>query len=292
MALNIIKNYLTKNTCYTKAQRRPVEGLMLHSIGCPQPKASVLMNNYNSPNTGGVCVHGFIDGNDGTVYQTLPWEYRAGHCGYGSKGSANNTHIAVEMCEPACIKYTSGSNFTCSDKAAAKAVAKRTYEAAVELFAYLCKLYNLDPLADGVIISHREGYSRGIASNHGDPEHLWNGLGMGYTMSGFRRDVAAAMLPELKPGMKVRLTRRIPLRSGVSTAKKKAGYVKYSALKSDVARKKCRKTVKGNAVMKKGRKVVVQGVKTDWKGDVWMKVKIGGAWLPVVVGGKYRVTNA
>jgi hypothetical protein len=56
--------------------------------------------------------------------------------------------------------------------ATAKAVAKRTYEAAVELFAMLCKKYSLDPLADGVVISHREGHSRGIASNHGDPEHL------------------------------------------------------------------------------------------------------------------------
>ena len=34
---------------------------------------------------------------------------------------------------------------------------KKTYEAAVELFAYLCKLYGLNPTADGVIISHREG---------------------------------------------------------------------------------------------------------------------------------------
>ena len=97
------------------------------------------------------------------------------------------------MCEPACIKYTSGSNFTCSDKAAAKAVAKRTYEAAVELFAMLCKKYSLDPLADGAIISHREGHSRGIASNHGDPEHLWTQLGTGYTMDGFRKAVKAAM---------------------------------------------------------------------------------------------------
>ena len=86
--------------------------------------------------------------------------------------------IGVEMCEPACIKYTSGANFICADTAAAKAVAKRTYEAAVELFAMLCKIFHLDPLADGVIISHREGHSRGVASNHGDPEHLWNQLHM------------------------------------------------------------------------------------------------------------------
>ena len=63
----------------------------------------------------------------------------------------------------------------------------------VELFAMLCKKYSLNPLADGVIISHKEGSSRGIASNHGDPEHLWNGLGMGYTMDGFRKAVAAAI---------------------------------------------------------------------------------------------------
>ena len=32
-----------------------------------------------------------------------------------------------------------------------------------------------------------------MASNHADPELLWNTYGMGYTMDGFRRDVAAAM---------------------------------------------------------------------------------------------------
>jgi hypothetical protein len=77
--------------------------------------------------------------------------------------------------------------------ATAKAVAKRTYETAAELFAMLCKKYSLDPLADGVVISHKEGHSRGIASNHGDPEHLWTQLGMGYTMDGFRKAVKAAM---------------------------------------------------------------------------------------------------
>ena len=44
-----------------------------------------------------------------------------------------------------------------------------------------------------MIVSHREGHARGIASNHGDPEHLWNGLGTGYTMNGFRKAVKAAM---------------------------------------------------------------------------------------------------
>ena len=195
--MKLVKSILTKNPCYTAGRKITVKGLMLHSVGCPQPKASVFINSWNSPSYSNACVHGFIDGNDGTVYQTLPWNHRGWHCGSGSRGSGNNTHIGVEMCEPACIKYTSGSNFTCANLSAARAVAKRTYEAAVELFAMLCKEYDLNPLADEVIISHAEGHKRGIASNHGDPEHLWRQLGMGYTMDVFRKDVKAAMEEEI-----------------------------------------------------------------------------------------------
>ena len=193
MTMKLVESILTRNPCYTAGRKITVKGLMLHSVGCPQPKASVFISSWNSPSHDTSCVHGFIDGNDGTVYQTLPWNHRGWHCGSGSKGSGNNTHIGVEMCEPACIRYTAGSNFTCSNLAEARSVAERTYGAAVELFAMLCRKYSLDPLADGVIISHREGHGRGIASNHGDPEHLWTQLGMGYTMDSFRKAVRAAM---------------------------------------------------------------------------------------------------
>ena len=191
--MKLVESILTKNPCYTAGRTITVKGLMLHSVGCSQPKAQAFINAWDSASYDRACVHGFIDGNDGTVYQTLPWNHRGWHCGSGSNGSANNTHIGVEMCEPACINYTGGSSFTCSDLTTAKASAKRTYEAAVELFAMLCEKYSLNPLGDGVILSHKEGHSRGIASNHGDPEHLWNGLGMGYTMDTFRKAVKAKM---------------------------------------------------------------------------------------------------
>lgn len=191
--MKLVQSIMTKNPCYTAGRKITVKGLMLHSVGCPQPNASVFIKNWNTPSYGTACVHGFIDGNDGTVYQTLPWNHRGWHCASGPKGSGNNTHIGVEMCEPASIRYTGGSGFTCSNLSAARTSVKKTYEAAVELFAYLCKLYGLNPTADGVIISHREGHARGIASNHGDPEHLWNGLGMGYTMNTFRKDVKEKM---------------------------------------------------------------------------------------------------
>ena len=191
--MKLVESILTRNPCYTAGRKITVKGLMLHSVGCPQPKASAFISSWNSPAHDSSCVHGFIDGEDGTAYQTLPWNHRGWHCGSGSRGSGNNTHIGVEMCEPACIRYTAGSNFTCSDVAAARAVAERTYGTAVELFAMLCEKYGLDPLADGAVISHREGCARGIASNHGDPEHLWAQLGLRYTMDGFRKAVKAAM---------------------------------------------------------------------------------------------------
>ena len=188
--MEITKSILTKNPCYKAGKTIKVKGLILHSVGCPQPSAMVFAKSWNTSNKN-VCVHGFIDGNTGKVYQTLPWNHRGWHCG----GKANDTHIGIEMCEPNCIKYTSGSNFTCSDKAMATAIVERTYKSAVELFAHLCTEFALNPIEDGVILSHSEGYRRGLSSNHGDPEHLWKGLKLPYTMDGFRADVKAAMNP-------------------------------------------------------------------------------------------------
>lgn len=192
MKIKIIESYLTRNPRYTDGVTINVEGLMLHSVGCPQPKASAFVSSWNNPNFI-LAVHAFVDGLTGDVYNTLPWNRRAYHCGSGPKGSGNRNYIAVEMCEPASIRYTSGANFICTNLADARAVAKMTYASAVQLFAQLCKKYNLDPKKDGVILSHREGHARGIASNHGDPEHIWQGLSLGYTMDGFRADVAKTL---------------------------------------------------------------------------------------------------
>lgn len=197
--MTIIQQYTTKNPCYKNANKINVKGLMLHSVGCPQPKAQVFVNNFNS-SSACTAVHAFIDANDGTVYQTLPWDYKAWHCGVRTKGgpSANATHIGIELCEPKQIKYTAGSRFTYTDKnlPEAKKAVETTYKSAVLLFSKLCNDYNLDPLKDGVIISHKEGYDRGIASGHADVNHLWEGLKIGYTMDGFRKDVKAELTKE------------------------------------------------------------------------------------------------
>lgn len=186
--MELIESILTRNPCYTAGKKIAVKGLVLHSVGCPQPSAEVFVKRLNSPDAK-VCVHAFIDAESGRVYQTLPWNYKAWHCG----GTANSTHIGVEMCEPSCIKYTGGATFSCSDTQRAKETVMRTLHTAAELFASLCTQYGLNPLADGVIISHKEGHDRGVASGHGDPDHLFSQLCMDYSMDDFRRAVAAAM---------------------------------------------------------------------------------------------------
>ena len=103
-------------------------------------------NDWNRPGLP-VCVHAFLGKKAGggiAVYQTLPWEVQAWHCGR----SGNRTHLAFEICEDGL-----------DDRAYFTAV----YREAVELTAYLCRRFGLDPLADGVVLDHAEGNRRGIA---------------------------------------------------------------------------------------------------------------------------------
>jgi len=109
--------------------------------------------------------------------QTLPWDHRGWHVGDGQSGrSTNDTHISFEICE---------------DELTDPVYFQQAYQTAVELTAMLCQQFGLDPLADGVVICHQDGYRREIASNHGDvynwfPKH-------GKTMDDFRADVARVM---------------------------------------------------------------------------------------------------
>lgn len=188
--MNVIQSILTKNPCFQVGRTISVKGLMLHSVGCAQPNAAVFLSAWNSANYSSACVHAFIDGNTGDVYQTLPWNMRGWHAGT----PANDSYIGVEMCEPppSALKYTNnGTSLDILDAAAARAVVQRTYRSVVELFASLCRQFQLDPLRDGVILSHKEGALRGIATAHGDPEHLWCKFGL--TMDQFRKDVDAAL---------------------------------------------------------------------------------------------------
>ena len=190
--MQIIRKYLTNSDCYKAGRTIQVKGIMLHSVGCPQPKAAPFMNNWNKSGAN-ACVHAIIEPS-GTIYQLLPWNHRGWHGG----STSNNTHIGVEMTEPSTIRYTGGASWVeTGDGSNTKTHILATYKYAVELFAYLCKQYNLNPVEDGVILSHSEGHARGIASNHGDVEHIWKKYGL--SMNQFRKDVKAAMGTGGKP---------------------------------------------------------------------------------------------
>ena len=188
--MRLRKQYLTKNDCYRAGRTIRPQGVMVHSTGSNNPSVAryvpgddvIGRNQYgNDWDRPGLekCAHAFVgrfaDGLVGTV-QTLPWNRRGWHCGRGKNGSANDTHISFEICEDGL-----------EDASYFKAV----YQEAVELTAMLCREHNLDPLADGVVICHKEGYHRGIASNHGDVLHWFPKFGK--TMDDFRADVARWM---------------------------------------------------------------------------------------------------
>ena len=60
--MRITEHFLTKNPCYTAGRKITVRGLMLHSVGCPQPNAQVFVRSWNRADFRDACVHAFIDG--------------------------------------------------------------------------------------------------------------------------------------------------------------------------------------------------------------------------------------
>lgn len=189
--MELTQQLLTRNDCYQAGRTIAPQGVMVHSTGVAQPDVNVFLRTWNVPDYP-ACVHAFV--HKGGVTQTLPWTCRGWHAGTGTSGrSANNTHLSFEMCEPAGHTYNGGT-MVGYDPAKNAAYFAAMYQNAVALCAMLCKTYDLDPLADGVLICHSEGYARGIASNHADvmqwfPKH-------GKSMDTLRADVARALEEE------------------------------------------------------------------------------------------------
>lgn len=196
MALNIIKNYLTKNRCYQQAVKRTPIGIQLHTIGCAQGTAQSVADYWNQSAVS-ACVHYIVDcDTPGKVLATLPEEYYA----WADAGYGNRNLITFEICESDHMKYTGGADYTVTDQAKFKADILRGYQTAVLLCADICGRHGWNPtakLSSGLylISSHDEGRRAGLSSAHVDPTHVWNPLGL--TMDQFRKDVALAMTGEM-----------------------------------------------------------------------------------------------
>ena len=187
MEHNLTQQFLTENDCYRAGRTITPKGVMVHSTGVAQPDPEVFIRRWNKP---GVekGVHAFVA--EDRVIQTPPWIIRGWHAGTGKRGSANNTHISFECCEPAGHTYR-GGEMVDYDVAANQGYFDRLYHNAVLLTALLCRQYNLNPLQPGVVLCHAEGHQAGIASDHADVLHWWPRHGV--TMDDFRRAVWARL---------------------------------------------------------------------------------------------------
>jgi len=198
--MKLVTTYMTQNGLYDTRYSMRVRGLMFHSLGIPIDSPAEMYARWNKPEYRKASIHGFVGAEEVRIVEPCMEHprtaMRAWHSASGANGRADETHLGFEMCEPSCIKYTHGAAFTCSDVPAAAAFVWKSTRNMAELFAKLCRFHGLDPLKDGVILSHAEAHKRGLASNHGDPGHLWKQLGMDYGMDQFREDVAQLMKEE------------------------------------------------------------------------------------------------
>lgn len=220
---------LTESRCYNRTSKMKVKGVLWHSTAADNttirryvqpskndPKYDELMaligknaynNDWNDPNLK-VCVHAFIGTlKDDTItsVQTLPWDLACYGCGSGSRGSCNDGWIQFEICE---------------DDLTNKSYFDKVYKEACELTAYLCKLYDLDPMAmttyNGyevpVVLCHKDANTYKMGSNHGDVMHWFKKYNK--TMDDVRKDVAKLM------GVSVSATAPTPDNSKPSTSSK------------------------------------------------------------------------
>lgn len=204
----------TNSTCYKGTQPMKVLGVLWHSTGANNPT----LKRYVQPTDGCADYDKMISligknkyGNDwnhvdrqaglnawigqladGTVaaVQTMPWDYRPWGCGKGTKGSCNDGWIQFEICE---------------DDLTSKEYFDKVYKEAVELTAYLCKMYKLDPKGTvefngvkvPVILCHSDSYKLKLGSNHSDVYSWFNKFGK--TMDDVRSAVADLLKPQDAP---------------------------------------------------------------------------------------------
>jgi N-acetylmuramoyl-L-alanine amidase len=187
----------TRNLCYLAHDVHDIMGVMIHSTGLNTPRLRSYVgpddgivgggtNNWgwNTPMPGGqlLAVHAFV-GRDvaGAIraYQVMPWEIVTWHSGSrfpnreeSRRINANrNGYIGIEMCED---NLTGVQHF------------RDVYNKTVELTAYLCVRYNIQPEFP-YIIGHVEGHALSIAGSSPDPEHWFRRHGR--SMHTFREDV-------------------------------------------------------------------------------------------------------
>lgn len=187
---------MTNSTCYKSTSKMQIKGVLWHCTGANNP----WLKRYVQPDDNAVnrdellallgvnqyrndwnhqevyaglnaWIGKLADGSVATV-QTMPWDYKPWGCG----GGCNDGWIQFEICE---------------DSLYDKTYFEEVYNEGVKFTAYLCKLYNIDPLEKignvPTILCHQDSYRLGMGSNHSDVYNWFNIYGK--TMDDVRTDV-------------------------------------------------------------------------------------------------------
>ena len=198
----------TQSSCYRGTGKMQIKGVLWHDTGCNNPNLKRFVQpsddapdraewleklgrnpyhndwNHVTRKAGMNCWIGKLaDGTVATV-QTMPWDYRPWGCGSGKKGSCNNGWIQFEICE---------------DGKKDADYLNKVYEEACEITAYLCKLYNIDPLGTAecggvavpTILCHQDSARFGLGSDHSDIYDWFPKYGK--SMETARNDVTALL---------------------------------------------------------------------------------------------------
>ena len=262
----------TQSTCYKGTGKMTVKGVLWHSTGANNPtlkryvqpsdnasdKEAMLKllgtNQYKNDwnhierQAGLNCWIGKLADGTVTTVQTMPWDYKPWGCGSGSKGSCNNGWIQFEICE---------------DGLTDKDYFNKVYKEACEITAYLCEMYNIDPLGtvrvNGVdvptILCHYDSYKLGLGSNHGDVDHWFPKHGK--SMATARQDVAdliGAKVSVIEPVTPEQPTTTELYRVRKSWDNSKSQIGAYSQLKN--AKEACDKAGTGYYVFNSAGKIV------------------------------------
>lgn len=206
-----LRCFMRQSTWYQGAGPVTVRGVLLHSTGANNPNLKrYVQPDDNAPDrakllellgvnrngndwnhiTRQAGVHAFIgklESGEVAAVQVGEWNKKAWGCGSGKKGSCNNGWIQFEICE---------------DGLTDPVYFEKIYQEAVELTAYLCQLYKLDPMGTvkykgvtvPVILCHQDSYQLGLGSGHTDVLHWFPRFGK--SMEDVRNDVAQVMKGE------------------------------------------------------------------------------------------------
>jgi len=165
--MKTIRNYYTKNRCYTNNRNFKKVGGIVHSTATPGVGAEAFQKRWNNP-TIAKAVHAFVD--DKVAVECLPDTRQAWHI---ATTQGNNYYYGFEICED--LNHDRGYFLDAYKNAVEHAVnvSKRMGWTGKDWFG------------------HAEAHKMGFASNHGDPEIWWRKFGV--TMNQFRADVDKAL---------------------------------------------------------------------------------------------------